>query len=90
MKLRERTTPSEKKGIQICDAFTQIFVFVFKSKQKLYVTILKDGNLQAHGCNLDIIMQSPKGHSVANHTFSTQVYAGCNSSSNVFIAGHEN
>lgn len=78
-------------GIKLCDPFTQIFVFVFKSKQTLYAMILNDGHLQARGCNLDIITQSPKGSfSCKPHTFSIYVYAGWNSSSNVFIAGHEN
>jgi hypothetical protein len=40
----------------------------------LYATILNDGNLQAYGCNLDTIMQSPKSHSFANHTLSQYMF----------------
>jgi len=36
--------------------------------------IPNDGYLQTHGCNLDITMQSPIGHSVANHAHSQHMF----------------
>jgi len=57
----------------------------------LYATILNDGNLQAYGCNVDTIMQLPKGHSVANHAHSQYMFMqAVTVVAMLFIAGHEN